>query len=137
MQDSDVPKLIGRFFDAWNERDLNACLSLSDPEVEYVNAPSAIEPGTRHGHEGLALVLRKQWEGLGPTARIEIERTHANGDHVVVVGRLSREMPDSPSRIEIRGVFRMYFRRERIVRIEQLGAGTSFSSALEAAGLSE
>jgi hypothetical protein len=46
-------------------------------------------------------------------------------------------MPGSDDRIDIRGVFRMAFRDGLVVRVEQLGAGASFASALEAAGLSE
>jgi ketosteroid isomerase-like protein len=135
MSRADPEQVVVQFFDAWNRQDLDACLAMADQDVEYVNAPSAIEPGTRHGHEGLALVLRKQWEGLGPTACVEIERTHVEGNRVVVVGNLSRAMPGSASRVEVRGVFRMTFRDGRIVHIEQLGAGTSFDSALAAAGL--
>jgi hypothetical protein len=112
-------------------------LAIADPEIEYVNAPSALEPGTRSGHDGLAVVLRKQWEGLGPTARAEVDRVDAQDEEAVVVGRLSREMPGSSSRIEVRGVFRMTLRGGRIARLEQLGAGTSFDAALRAAGLSE
>ena len=137
MPDANLEQLVRQFFDAWNRQDLEGCLASADPDVEYVNAPSAVEPGTRHGRDGLSLVLRKQWEGLGPTARAELDQTHLDGDDVVVVGRLSREMPGSDTRIEIRGVFRMTFRNGRIVRIDQLGAGTGFNSALEAAGLSE
>ena len=130
-------QLAGQFFDAWNRRDLAACLELADPEIEYVNAPSAVEPGTRHGHDGLSLVLRKQWEGLGHTARVEVERVEVQGQDAVMVGRLSREMPGASSRIEVRGVFRMTLQGGRIARLEQLGAGTGFDAALKAAGLSE
>ena len=132
-----LEQLAERFFDAWNRQDLDACLAMADPDIEYVNAPSAVEPGTRRGHDGLSLVLRKQWEGLGPTARVEVERVEFRGEGAVVVGRLSREMPGSTSRIEIRGVFRMTLRDGRIGRLEQLGAGTGFDAALRAAGLSE
>lgn len=135
MPDAGPEQLVRRFFDAWNRQDLEACLAAADPGIEYLNAPTAVEPGTRHGHDGFALVLRKQWEGLGPTARAEIERTHVEGDGVVVIGRLSREMPGSDSRIEVRGVFRMAFRDGHIIRVEQLGTGMTIDSALEAAGL--
>jgi ketosteroid isomerase-like protein len=137
MSEESLEQLARRFFDAWNRQDLDACLAMADPEIEYVNAPSALEPGTRSGHHGLSVVLRKQWEGLGPTARAEVDRVDAQGDEGAVVGRLSREMPGSSSRIEVRGVFRMTLRGGRIARLEQLGAGTSFDAALRAAGLSE
>jgi ketosteroid isomerase-like protein len=137
MDQESLETLARRLFDAWNSRDLEGCLALADPEIEYVNAPSAVEPGTRHGHDGLSLVLRKQWEGLGSTARVEVDRVEVRGEEAVVVGRVSREMPGGGSRIEVRGVFRLTIREGRIARLEQLGAGTGFDAALEAAGLSE
>jgi ketosteroid isomerase-like protein len=137
MSQDGVKQLVREFFDAWNRQDLEACLVMADPDIEYVNAPSAVEPGTRHGHDGFSLVLRKQWEGLGPTAHAELDQVHVDGEETIVVGRLSRAMPDSSSRIEVRAVFRMAFEDSRIVRVDQLGAGTSFADALEAAGLSE
>jgi ketosteroid isomerase-like protein len=72
---------------------------------------------------------------MATKAGVELERTHVEGDHVLAIGRLSREMPGSPSRIEVYGAFRMTFRDERIVRVEQFGTGPSFASAVEAAGL--
>ena len=137
MSKDGLEQLVTRFFDAWNGQDLQACLAMADPDIEYVNAPSAVEPGTRHGHDGLSLVLRSQWEGLGPTARAELDQMHLDGQIATVLGRVSREMPGSSGRIEVRGVFRMTFRDGRILRVEQLGAGTSFDAAVEAAGLSD
>ena len=122
---------------AWNRRDLEAALSSVHPEVEYVNAPSAVEAGTRHGHAGLSLVFRKQWTGLGPAARQEIENAQARGNEVVVALRLSRQMPGSSSLIDNHVATRWTFRDGKVVRFEVLGAGSEFKSALEAAGLPE
>jgi hypothetical protein len=137
MSEQSAEQLVAQFFDAWNSQDLATCLAMADPEIEYVNAPSAVEPGTRHGHDGFSLVLRKQWESLGPTAQLELDQVQVRAGSVIAIGRLSREMPGSSARIEVRGVFRMGFQDSRIVRIELLGAGTGFDAALEAAGLSE
>jgi ketosteroid isomerase-like protein len=136
MSEENV-ELVERFFDAWDRQDLGACLASADPEIEYVNAPFAVEPGTRHGHEGFSLVLRKQWEGLGASAHIDVEEAHVQGDAVLAIVRLSREMPGGGSQIEIRAVLRMTFRNGRILRVEPLGAGTSFDAGLKAAGLAE
>jgi ketosteroid isomerase-like protein len=136
VPDSDVERLVSRFFDAWNRQDLAACLAAADPEVEYVNAPTAVEPGIRRGHEGFSLVLRKQWEGLGSTARVSIDRIEVEGDRAIVVATLSREMPGSDSRIEVHGAFRMTYRDERIFRVEQLGTAATLAAALESVGLS-
>ena len=53
-------EIIRRALAAWNDRDIEAMLALTDPEVEYVNSPTAVEPGTRRGHESLEEVLRTQ-----------------------------------------------------------------------------
>ena len=45
-------ELARRIHGAWNDRDLETMRALADPEVEYVNSPTAVEPGTRHGHDG-------------------------------------------------------------------------------------
>ena len=39
----------GRVYDAWNRRDEEELLALCDPEMEFVNSPTAVEPGTRQG----------------------------------------------------------------------------------------
>src|SRR5215218_6387055 len=57
-------EIVRRLLDAWNRQDAEGILALTDPEAEYVNAPAAVEPGTRRGHDEIAVVLRKQWEAL-------------------------------------------------------------------------
>ena len=59
--------------DAWNRRDLETMVALSYPEVEYVNSPTAVEPGTRRGIDEVKAVARAQWEIL-LDGRREIER---------------------------------------------------------------
>ena len=73
MSEENV-EIVRRMNDAWNSRDLEATLALADPDVEYVNSPTAVEPGTRRGHEGLTTVLQAQWEML-TDAWLEIEQT--------------------------------------------------------------
>ena len=63
-------EIIRRMLDAWNRQDIEVILALTDPEAEYVNAPTAVEPGTRRGHDEIVAVMRKQWESLtGPFRR--------------------------------------------------------------------
>ena len=42
-------EIIRRLVDAWNRQDAEAALAHIHPEGEYVNAPAAVEPGTREG----------------------------------------------------------------------------------------
>jgi len=128
-------EIVERVIDAWNRRDLDTMLALSDPEAEYVNAPAAVEPGTRHGHEGVTTVIKKQWEGLGPDARQRIDQAHVRGDEIVTEGTVSVVLPGSETRLENRVAIRWSFRAGRVSRLEILGAGTSFRTALRAAGI--
>src|SRR6476661_7641277 len=129
-------EIVGRMVDAWNRQDLEAMLALTDPEAEYVNAPTAVEPGTRRGHDEMVAVLRKQWEGI-PGAFLEIDRFHDRGDEIITEGRISRTMTGSDARISTPGLISWKFSDGKLIRLEQLGAGPEFPEALEAAGLRE
>jgi ketosteroid isomerase-like protein len=125
-----------RMLDAWNRQDIEGILALTDPEAEYVNAPTAVEPGTRRGHDEVAAVMRKQWEGLSGAVQ-EIDRFHDRGDEIITVGRVSRAMPGSDVRISNPLLLSWKFRDGKLIRLEQLGAGPDFRDALKAAGLPE
>jgi ketosteroid isomerase-like protein len=129
-------EIVRRLMDAWNRQDITGILALTDPEAEYVNAPTAVEPGTRRGHDEIVVVLRTQWESLSGGLQ-EIDRLHDRGDEIISVGRLSRTMPGSDARISNPLLLSWKFRDGKLIRLEQLGAGPEFPAALEAAGLSE
>jgi hypothetical protein len=118
-------------------------VALSEPEVEFVNSPTAVEPGTRHGTNEVLAAARMQSEILRD-GRFEIDRTYGRGEEVIVVGRLSRLMPDGDARIEDRFLGSctiprlLHDPREKFVRAEVLGFGKAeVERALEAARLSE
>jgi ketosteroid isomerase-like protein len=75
MSEENV-EIVRRAADAWSRRDIEALHALGGPEREYINFPTAIEPGTRRGKDEIAAVLRTQWD-LMTDARAEIERTAA------------------------------------------------------------
>src|SRR6478735_3265653 len=129
-------QIIRRLLDAFNRQDLEGILALTDPEAEYVNAPNAVEPGTRRGHDGVVVAMQKLWEGI-PGALQEIDRFHDRGDEIITEGRLSRTMPGSDARISTPGLISWKFSDGKLIRLEQLGAGPEFPDALTAAGLSE
>jgi len=123
------------FFDAWNRRDLAAALELIGDDFEYVNPPNAVEPGTRQGVVGVTKVMSEQWEALGADARLEIDRLHHREAHAITEARLSRGMPGSTARLEVKAVMRWTFEGDRLVRMEVLGAGSSYADALADADL--
>jgi ketosteroid isomerase-like protein len=130
-------EIVQRVVDAWNRRDEEELVALSDPEGEWVNSPTAVEPGTRRGTNELRAVWRVQWEIL-LDGRTEIDRIYDRGEEIVALGRLSRRMPEGDARIEDRSLISWTIRDGRVVRAEVLGFGsTEVREALEAAGLRE
>jgi ketosteroid isomerase-like protein len=128
-------ELAHRLMDAWNQRDLEALGSLIDPDVEFVNSPTAVEPGIRRGALEVAAVAEAQWQML-LDGRQEIDRTYDRGDEIITLGRVSRRMPGSEERIEDRFLSSVTFRDGKATRIEVLGFGaTEVADALRSAGL--
>jgi ketosteroid isomerase-like protein len=134
--DAESAEILRRFMDAWNRRDVEGIVALSDPEIEYVNAPSAVEPGTRRGHEGIRSVVAKQWDLLGD-AQVELEWIREHEDGIIGSTRITRGMPDSRATIEVRGLVLWTIRDGRVARFEVLGAGTEFDRAVKEAGIVE
>lgn len=121
---------------AWNRQDAEALLALIHPDGEYVNAPAAVEPGTRRGHDEILAVMRAQWDALSD-AHLEIDRLADRGDAIITLARISRTLPNSDARLSNPLLISWTFRDGKALRMEQLGAGPNLPAALEAAGLSE
>jgi ketosteroid isomerase-like protein len=130
-------EVVRRMYDAWNRRDEEEMLALGDPEVEFVNSPTAVEPGTRRGTNEVLAVARTQWEFLRD-GRFEIDRIYDRGEEIFVLARLSRLMPEGDTRIDDRVLASWMVRDGKVVRAEVLGfGGAEVEKALEAAGLRE
>jgi ketosteroid isomerase-like protein len=130
-------ELTRRLVDGWNRRDLKGMLALADPEVEFVNSPSAVEPGTRRGRDEVTAVLRMQWETL-LDGHLEIDRIYDRGDEIIILAGFSRRMPGSDTRLEGGGALLSWqFREGKLIRMKALGVGTEVEDALKAAGLDE
>ncbi len=128
-------KVIEAMVGAWNGRDVQAAIGLVDDDFEYVNPPNAVEPGTRRGADGITIVMTTQWEALGDDSHMEIDRTHHREDDVITELDLSRGMPGSTARIEVKAVLQWTFEGDRLIRMEVLGAGSTFAEALAEAGI--
>ena len=70
---------------AMERGDLEAIVALADPEVVFINPEHALEPGTRHGHDGLRTGLGAMLD-VFEDLRFEPERVVENEDHVVAYG---------------------------------------------------
>jgi ketosteroid isomerase-like protein len=51
-------ELVRRLYHAWHEHGFGVVPALMDPDIEYVNPPYAVEPGTRRGYEGFAIAAK-------------------------------------------------------------------------------
>jgi ketosteroid isomerase-like protein len=137
MSQGENMELVHRAVDAWNRQDIEDLLALSDPEIEYVNSPTAVEPGTKRGFDEATAVFRAQWEIL-LDARWEIDRTYDHGHEIILLGRISRRMPGSEARIEDRALVSSTIHDGKLTRLEVVGFGAGeVQDALKAAGLEE
>src|SRR4051812_39909198 len=114
MSEENV-EIVRRLMDAWNRQDIETMRELADPEVEYVNAPTAVEPGTRQGHEALERVVRIKGDAI-PGARQDLERLHDRGDEIISEPLFSRRMPESDTRLTQPILMSWKFRNGKLVR---------------------
>jgi ketosteroid isomerase-like protein len=99
MTETERAQLVRRGLDAWNRQDVGALLALCDAEVEFVNSPQAVEPGTRRGLEAVKTVFETQWDILAG-AELHAQQVFERDDGIVTVGTISRRMPGSEAVIE-------------------------------------
>jgi hypothetical protein len=55
--------LVRAVYDAWARGEFPGPADLLDPQIDYVNPPGAVEPGTRHGLAAFARAVDKVFEG--------------------------------------------------------------------------
>ena len=120
-------------YEAINRHDLEALLALCHPEVEYINAPDAAEPGVRVGHLGFRSAFQSlidSFEGY----RADPQQLLSAGNRVVAIERSSGRGKASGAAFEaIHGhVFTVV--DGQIIRFEWF---RTREEALEAVGLSE
>ncbi len=72
-------------FRAMERGDVEAIVALAHPDVEFVNPDTALEPGTRHGLDGLRAGMAAMLEAF-EDLRFDYERIVDNGDRVVAIG---------------------------------------------------
>jgi ketosteroid isomerase-like protein len=89
MSEENV-ELVRRLYDAWLERGFGVVPELMDPEVEYVNPPYAVEPGTRRGYDEFAAAADAVKAVYGDYIVSPIE-VHDLGNRVVVRAHVTTE----------------------------------------------
>jgi ketosteroid isomerase-like protein len=128
-----VMELAARMLSAFRERDLEALVDLSHPEVEVTALVSEIE-GTYKGHDGV-----RRWMGnllsVAPEHWVEVDSIQpVGGDGFIALGRQggSAKVGGTPFELELAVVGR--FRDGLLYRSQ---AFRTHAEAREAAGLSE
>lgn len=125
MSEANV-ELVRHIFDAWT-REQSAAEFIAD-EVEYVNPPYAVEPGTRRGRAGFAMVgdIYEDFE-------LEVERfIDAGEDEVVVLAHYSGKGRGSGVPVSGEQGYVWTVREGKAVRFQWF---QSHAEALAAAGL--
>jgi ketosteroid isomerase-like protein len=79
-------EIVKSFYDAWGRDEYPGPIELMDPEIEYVNPPGAVEPGTRCGLEAFSRAVGKVFEGW-ETWQMDPDGFRAVGDQVAVAVR--------------------------------------------------
>jgi ketosteroid isomerase-like protein len=100
VSDANVD-LVRHIYEALLRNDLDTALESMHEAIEYVNPAYAVEPGRRHGHEG----IRQNVENMRDSFeywRFEPEQFIDAGDQVVVVGTFRARGRDSGLEIERR-----------------------------------
>jgi ketosteroid isomerase-like protein len=126
-------EVVRSVYEAWARDDLPGPAHLFDAQIEYVNPPGAVEPGTRHGLAAFTRAVRDVFEGL-ETWQIELERFIPAGQRVAVVVRYRAHWRVSGVDVEAHESALWTVRDGKVVRYEWFHGP---NDALEAAGLSE
>ena len=110
-----------------------ASLALLHPDIEYVNPPGAVEPGTRRGIAGYEAAMRsiaEVFEGI----RIEVRDIKGVGDQVVVLATFIARGAVSGAPREHEDGYVWTIRDAKAVRFQWFNDP---AQALEAVGLAE
>jgi ketosteroid isomerase-like protein len=133
MLESANVEVVRSVYDAWAAEDLPGPARLFDAQIEYVNPPGAVEPGTRHGLAAFSQAVHDAFEGW-EAWQIEPERFLPAGERVAVVVRYRAHWRASGVDVEAHESALWTVRNGRIVRYEWFHGP---DDALEAAGLRE
>ena len=114
---------------AWNREDFPGPPELLDPDIEYVNPPDAVEPGTRHGLPAFTRALTKTLEGW-ETWQMEVEEISAHGEDVAVVVRYRARGRTSGAEVEGRESALWTVRDGKVVRYAWFHGDTDANRAM-------
>ena len=84
---SEIVEVVRRSNDAFNRRDVEAVIALSDPDIEIRDIPELPEAQVFRGHEGLRKLLALNWEPWEQVV-VGVERLiEVDGETVLLLSR--------------------------------------------------
>ena len=123
-------EVVRRLYEAWGRADMPGPLECFHDDVEYVNPPGAIEPGTRTGVAEFARAGEKlldAWEFW----RAEPQDMRAEGDRVAVLVRYRARGRGSGAEIEGSESALFTFRDGKVARYEWFHGESDAFDALD------
>jgi ketosteroid isomerase-like protein len=126
-------EVVKRLYDAWQRNGFGVVPALMDPDIEYVNPPYAVEPGTRRGYEGFALAA-KNIRNVYPSRRFEPLDFYDARDRVAVRVRVVARGVGSSVEVDAERGYAFEVRDGRVVRFAWFN---ELVEALKAVGLEE
>jgi ketosteroid isomerase-like protein len=124
-------EVVRSIFEAWVKEGSPVSSGLLDPEIEWVNPPDAVEPGTRRGVESFGAAagsISDTFDRLG----VDIDEMLDAGDRVVVLATLRGRGRSSGAGLDSRQGYIWTLRDGKATRFEWFN---SPDEALRAAGL--
>jgi uncharacterized protein len=131
MSEENV-EVVRRILEQWEEGSPISS-GLLDPEVEWVNPPDAVEPGTRRGIDAFGKAAQAVTDTIDGV-RLEVDEILDAGERVALLATLYGRGRGSGVEVEFRLSHVWTIRDGKVVRFEWFNSATE---ALEAAGLSE
>lgn len=122
---------VRRIYAAWVREGSPVPSGLLDQEIEWVNSPDAVEPGTRRGIDAFAAAAESVSDAF-EDARVEIDEMLDAGERVVVIATLRGRGRGSGADVERRQGYVWTMRDGRAIRFEWFNEA---DAALRAAGL--
>jgi ketosteroid isomerase-like protein len=97
----DNRERIRRVYEVWDSPEgLAGSLAMFDSDFKYVNPEGAIEPGTRHGHDGMLEVVRSLRAAFSEYSH-DVHELIETGDKVVALTTFRARGRDSGATVEV------------------------------------
>jgi ketosteroid isomerase-like protein len=123
--------VVRRLYEAWGREGFGVVRELMGADVEYVNPPYAVEPGTRRGFEGFAIAA-EAIRAVYPDRRLVPLEFHDAGHRVAVRTRVVARGAGSNLEVDTERGYAFEVRDGKVVRFWWFNDP---AEALEAVGL--